>query len=656
MGTIQTTLILLILIVLSSVLQKYMPSISLPLFQILLGVLAGILPFGITIHLDTEVFMLLFIAPILFVDGKQISNRELWNFRNPILLMALGLVFSTVLICGPIITRLIPGLPLATAFALAAVLSPTDAVAVKAISNKIKLPHNIITIVEGESLLNDASGLVAFNFAIAAQLTGYFSIKDAALSFLYIAIGGALFGAVATYIINLFTSKLKAMGIEDATVYTLIQIITPFAVFLIAEELGLSGILAVVVCGIIISISRPKRFTTQEANINYISEGAWSTLLFVLNGLVFLLLGMELSNAFSKEVMNTQISTITDISYVLDISALLILIRYIWAYFFIGKDQGSRMRNSLLISLSGVRGALTLAACLSIPLTLHNGSPFPQRDLLLFISGGVIIVTLLIANIVLPLICPKTETDSRQLELAATKKVIQAAIDSIKSEMNDDNSQAAFSIITHYERLLSENSNNRTLKFASDEWRKEIEIFMTGLVAEKEEIKRLLENNTYNKEALLRIEHTLIVVQRRLERRGPVKGILPVFRHTSEPGSFLKRHKYLNQDEMVRVKRHTTKVAIEAIWDTVTPENENAAKRAIDHYLSILEVFNKSFLGEEGKAYADKKRQLQFSAIQTQKVKVQELLELGEISYTTAGQLRKNIGLEEAALFEEDVS
>ncbi|HBG13604.1 MAG TPA: sodium:proton antiporter, partial [Clostridium sp.] len=118
------------------------------------------------------------------------------------------------------------------------------------------------------------------------------------MSFLYIAIGGALFGAVATYIINLFTSKLKAMGIEDATVYTLIQIITPFAVFLIAEELGLSGILAVVVCGIIISISRPKRFTTQEANINYISEGAWSTLLFVLNGLVFLLLGMELSNAF----------------------------------------------------------------------------------------------------------------------------------------------------------------------------------------------------------------------------------------------------------------------------------------------------------------------------------------------------------------------
>lgn len=446
------------------------------------------------------------------------------------------------------------------------------------------------------------------------------------------------------------------MGIEDATVYTLIQIITPFAVFLIAEELGLSGILAVVVCGIIISISRPKRFTTQEANINYISEGAWSTLLFVLNGLVFLLLGMELSNAFSKEVMNTQISTITDISYVMDISALLILIRYIWAYFFIGKDQGSRMRNSLLISLSGVRGALTLAACLSIPLTLHNGSPFPQRDLLLFISGGVIIVTLLIANIVLPLICPKTETDSRQLELAATRKVIQAAIDSIKSEMNDDNSQAAFSIITHYERLLSENSNNRTLKFASDEWRKEIEIFMTGLVAEKEEIKRLLENNTYNKEALLRIEHTLIVVQRRLERRGPVKGILPVFRHMLEPGSFLKRHKYLNQDEMVRVKRHTTKVAIEAIWDTVTPENENAAKRAIDHYLSILEVFNKRFLGEEGKAYADKKRQLQFSAIQTQKVKVQELLELGEISYTTAGQLRKNIGLEEAALFEEDVS
>ncbi|WP_313154196.1 Na+/H+ antiporter [Lacrimispora sp.] len=654
METIQTILILLFLIVLSSIFHKCIPSISLPLFQITLGVLAGILPFGISFHLDTEVFMLLFIAPILFMDGRQISNRELWNFRKPILLMALGLVFSTILICGPIITLLIPGLPLAAAFALAAVISPTDAVAVKSISNKIKLPHNIITIVEGESLLNDASGLVAFNFAIMAQLTGTFSIKDVTLSFLYIAIGGALFGAIATYIINVFTEKLKAMGIEDATVYTLIQIITPFAVFLIAEELGLSGILAVVVCGIIISVNRPKRFTAQEANINFISEGAWSTLLFVLNGLVFLLLGIELSTAFNKEVMDTQISTFTDISYVLVISVLLILIRYIWAYFFIGKEQGKRMRNSLLISLSGVRGALTLAACLSIPLTLNNGSPFPRRDLILFISGGVIIVTLLIANIVLPVICPKTEADSRQLEADATKKVIQAAIDLIKSEMNDDNRQAAFSIIAHYERMLSENSNSRTLKFASVELRKEIEIFMTGLIAEKEEIKRLLETNTYKKEALLRIERTLDRVQSRLERRRSVKGLLSFFRH--KPGLFLKRQKYLYQDDMVLAKRHTTQVAINAIWKTVTPENEIVAKRAIDHYMSILEVFNKRFLGEEGKVYADKKRQLQLSAIQTQKAKVQELLEFGEISYTTAGQLRKNIGLEEAALFEEDVS
>jgi CPA1 family monovalent cation:H+ antiporter len=638
--TIQTIIMLLFFIVLSNILYKYIPRVSVPIFQILLGFLLGISPFGVNLHIETEIFMLVFIAPILFMDGKYISNRELLAFKKPILLMAFGLVLSTVFICGYSIYWLIPGLPLAASFALAAVLSPTDAVSVKALSQKIRLPHSVSTVVEGESLLNDVSGLIAFNFAIAAQLTGAFSIGGATLTFIYMAIGGAILGALASYFIAVFNSKLKRMGIEDAALFTLVQIMTPFVVFLLAEKLGFSGILAVVICGIISSLRLPKKISARETNIRLVSESTWSTFLLILNGLVFLLFGMQLPSTLGKIIMDSQISNITAIAYVLIITLILILFRFIWVYLI--NKEAPRARNALLTSLSGVRGAITLAACFSIPLTLYNGAPFPERDLILFISSGVIIMTLLIANIALPLICAKPDANHTQLITEARKKIMTSVIDFLENELNDQNQEAAYSLIAQYRRALFEEESSSNLRVIRLDYKDDADIIQLGLAAEKEELQRLLADKAFDEDVLHQIGHMLDLTLRRMEKNRRVPPRSPrQFR------SFLHQRRYSKPDEWARAKTQMIYAAIKTITAMTTPENAIAVKRVVNHYMSIIDIFNQHLSGEKGKKYAQIKQDLEFKILQTQKDAVQTLLETGEISYATANKLKKDIQLEE---------
>lgn len=201
-------LIFLVLIGISNIINRFLPFIPVPLIQIALGIGAAYIRGFHHVPLNPELFMVLFIAPLLFNDGKLTPRSELWKLRSNILLLALGLVFATVLIAGPFIHWLIPTIPLSAAFALAAILSPTDAVAVGSLSGRVKLPGKIMHLLEGEALMNDASGLVAFNFAIAATVTGYFSLTKAIGSFFVIAIGGIVVGALLGFLVIWFRMLL----------------------------------------------------------------------------------------------------------------------------------------------------------------------------------------------------------------------------------------------------------------------------------------------------------------------------------------------------------------------------------------------------------------------------------------------------------------
>ena len=648
METVIIILIMLCLIVLSYVLGRFVQKISIPLVQIFLGGLIGISPYAVHLRLETEIFLILFIAPLLFMDGKHISNHELWKYKKPILLLAFGLVFSTILICGYFIHWLLPAIPLAACFALAAILSPTDAVSVKAIANKVKMPHKLTTIVEGESLLNDASGLVAFKFAIAAQLTGIFSIQSIAISFVYVAIGGILIGIAVTYLIVFFTNRLHAIGIDDANVHTLIQLITPFLVFLIAEELELSGILAVVACGIVVSLGKPIIITTQEANIKFISEGAWSNLTFTLNGLVFLLLGIELPRIIQNRLRYTNESLLTDVTQVVAVYLVLVVIRFVWVYFLICREKQQHLKNTAIITLSGVRGAITLAACLSIPLMMDNGMLFPARDLILFISCGVIIFSLLVANIVLPIIAPKPNTAENKSEAIAMMQAIHSAITLLKSEMNEENRQAVYALITHYKGRLFKIADEVGMKKSRKLKKREIEIFKVGLSAEKEEILKLLNSDKFDKNVLLKVSKAIDYLESHLGRTFGFGSTL-IRWHLFRNLMYIRKG-VLSKDEFVRVKMHTTDAAIMAIKRIRTPENKEIVHLAIEHHRFILDLYSKIYAGDTTKRYEDEIKELEFRAKQAEKNCLQELSDSGEINHATLNKLRLNIEFEEVAL------
>ena len=247
-------------------------------------------------------------------------------------------------------------------------------------------------LIEGEGLMNDASGLVSFKFALAAAVTGTFSLFNATTNFLMVSIGGIIAGLVLEHILINFELWIRNLGMEDITVEMLLQILTPFIIYLISEEVfKVSGILAVVVAGMVYSLSS-KRLKSKNAKLNAVSENTWSVLVYVLNGFIFIIVGLQLPNIIKTAFYETSINTMGAIIDVLLITVALLVIRFLWVLFmykFGGKNSEEedkvKFHAAFLTSLSGVRGAVTLATVLSIPLTLENGQEFPERTLILFL-------------------------------------------------------------------------------------------------------------------------------------------------------------------------------------------------------------------------------------------------------------------------------
>lgn len=495
MHTVEAIFIMLALILLSYVIHTFVREVAVSLIQVGLGILYVLLPFSVRLNLETELFILIFIAPILFMDGKRFKSRELLSFKTPILYLVLGLVFVNVLVVGYAI-HLLLHLPLPVSFAMAAVLSPTDAVAVKAITSNIKLPHRVSSIIEGESMFNDASGVVAFNFAILAQITGIFNMRELVGSFISIAVGGLLIGILFAFAVNFCVYKLKCLGVDEPNFFTLLQLLTPFAVFIAAEHFHLSGILAVVACGKTLAILSPKLMTLGEASIRFASEGAWNIFLFMLSGLAFVLLGME-TPSILRDMMAEGFSPMTGLGYVLAVTALLIALRYVWVYLFMDDKEVGRAKNALLMALSGVRGVLTLAVCLSIPFTLIEGQVFVERSLILFVASGVIILSLIIANISLPFILRGEKEDELSDEAAAVK-TIKRSIKSIRQARTAQNGKTCDLLISYFEYMIDDllHKNRKAVHFnlkdCGSESQREVLRIGLGGGEKKQEVANLL--------------------------------------------------------------------------------------------------------------------------------------------------------------------
>jgi len=458
MQTAYTVLILLMLVSVSRLLGRLIP-LPLPLVQIAAGAVWAWPTLGLHVALDPELFLFLFLPPLLFSDGWRMPKREFWRLRGPILTLAVGLVLFTVVGAGYFIHWLLPTIPLPVAFALAAVLSPTDAVAVSAIAQN-RLPAPLMHMLQGEALMNDATGLVTFKFALVAAITGVFSLANASLTFVLVACGGLAIGVALSWLVGRLRSWMIARGWDDPATHVVFMLLLPFAAYVLAERLGASGILSAVAAGMMQSWLDllPRQTSTRLLN-----RSVWSLLEFAFNGLIFLLLGLQLPDII-KAVVHLEPTLWPALMYrCLDVVAIflvLLALRFIWVQSiwrlsgllrrWRGKGELTMVptaRSCWLLTVGGVRGAVTLAGVMSIPLLLNEGLDFPERDLLIFIAAGVILLSLVAACIALPLLLrgiQKGPDDAMRNEVReAWRRTAEAAIHALEAEDVVDGPQDA---------------------------------------------------------------------------------------------------------------------------------------------------------------------------------------------------------------------
>ena len=466
MDTFTLILCVLAAVVLSSFLSRFLPKISTPLVQIALGVLATYLPFFPDTELDPELFMVLFIAPLLYLEAHEIDKSALFKSLKISLSLAIGLAIATMVAVGFTVHTFWPAIPLAAAFALGAALGPTDAVAVSSLGKEAALTQRQLSVLKGESLFNDASGIVGFQFSILAAVTGVFSFGEAAGEFVVSFIGGTLFGLAVGLVVNWLFETIRSLGWETTTTRILMELFLPFLLYLAAEDIAhVSGILAVVACGLLIRFDHTG-IGPNVARTNIVSSSVWAVLSFSLNGAVFILLGMLLPDAMSRSWEDPGVSNPMLISVILLVALVVIAMRFLWvaAVLRVTKDQRTgrrrrmtpeRWRSAAVMTFGGPKGTITLSLMLTIPFFTAAGDLFPMRDELIFIASGVIIVTLLLANFLLPLIAPNRGTDDSHEITEITIDVLRRTVEELTQRITPENRRAVLMVIDSYTKRIT---------------------------------------------------------------------------------------------------------------------------------------------------------------------------------------------------------
>jgi len=379
--------------------------ISYPIFLVLGGLILSVVPGLPRIVIDPDLIFLIFLPPLLYQAAWETSWRDFWRWRRAITLLAFGLVFFTATIVAYLSKAMIAGFTLPLGFLLGGIISPPDAVAATSVLKGVKVPRRITSILEGESLINDASSLIVFRFALAAVISGTFGWQQAASSFLLVSGMGLAVGLIVGHGFYLIHRYLPT----TPSINTVLTFIAPYGMYLLAEEFHFSGVLAVVSGGLLMSARSHRVF---DADTRLQANSVWASVGFALNGLVFILIGLELPQVV--EGLGTY-SLWQAITYGLIVSVIVILIRLLWMYpaAFIPRWLSRSIRAAeaspgwqgpLVLGWAGMRGVVSLASALSVPLLLPAGQAFPQRNLMLFITFVVILITLVFQGLTLPLL------------------------------------------------------------------------------------------------------------------------------------------------------------------------------------------------------------------------------------------------------------
>ena len=700
-----TISVFITLVIIGSFLNKYIPRIPAALFQIILGFLVSYLAIPLHFEFESEAFMALIIAPLLFTDAYKASRSELWLYKKPIVYMAVGLVITTVVVVGYFINYIIPSISLGAAFALAAILSPTDAVAVKSITKGMKLPKGLMSILEGESLLNDAAGIVSFKIALASIITGTFSLSRSSREFFITAIGGMFLGIlIGLIVVSMKFVNRKFLNTEPS-IQVIIQVLLPVATYFIAEEFHLSGIIAVVFAGILLNFERYLRQGDSLDNQAVVSISYnQDTISYVLNGFVFVLLGYLLPGIFRNMITYPDLDVQTAMFYVVLITIALIITRFTFVYiFYISFPQHtfktsrniveffktkqldvgnySRFEYALITSLCGIHGTVTLATALMIPLTIGTtGDPFPLRNAILFIGSGVVLLSMIIGTIFLPLIIKVEDEEIEYINNARSivlNEVINELQEKYYNKLNTNSERMGYAVAIkklQEQQIYFCNNRRKLIKYINQ---------LSKLVrkAEQEKVNELLakyDNNrflkrvfevrdwrirklvTYSVYKQLFITLRLSSLERTFKRLLVVLNLIREAESDKNSNLYGKRlQKRLKENEKIRVQVQSFSKDMAEIIDTLTYnamdilEEQRTKKNSlsVDFLKNIYDNFDYTLYNVPSDSYIEESREFETEAIHMQKVRFKALRLERKIEHSEADKILRDLNYNEALLY-----
>ncbi|HCX1616433.1 TPA: sodium:proton antiporter [Staphylococcus aureus] len=675
MEIFETILIFIAVVILSSFVHTFIPKVPLAFIQIFLGMLLFITPIPVQFNFDSELFMVTMIAPLLFVEGVNVSRVHLRKYIKPVMMMALGLVITTVIGVGLFIHWIWPDLPIGAAFAIAAILCPTDAVAVQAITKGKVLPKGAMTILEGESLLNDAAGIISFKIAVGVLVTGAFSLVDAVQLFLIASIGGAVVGLLIGMALVRFRLTLMRRGYENINMFTIIQLLTPFVAYLIAELFHASGIIAAVVAGLVHGFERD-RIMQVRTQLQMSYNHTWNILGYVLNGFVFSILGFLVPEVIIKIIKTEPHNLIFLIGITIVVALAVYLFRFVWVYvlypyFYLAISPFQKMMTkndddnpttekppkrslyALIMTLCGVHGTISLAIALTLPYFLAGHHAFTYRNDLLFIASGMVIISLVVAQVLLPLLtkpAPKTVIGNMSFKVARIY-ILEQVIDYLNQKSTFETSFKYGNVIKEYHDKLAflktvekddENSKEleRLQKIAFNVETKTLE----SLVDEGQITNSVLENymryaertQVYRQASLIRRMIVLLrgaLLKRRVQTRVNSASSLSVTDNLMELN---KINKLVHYNVVSRLSKETTK------------DNTLEVGMVCDGYLMRIENLTPSNFFNS--ASEDTITKIKLNALREQRRILRELIDTDEVSEGTALKLREAINYDEMVI------
>lgn len=673
MEIFETILIFLAVVIVSSFVHTFIPKVPLAFIQIILGMILFILPVPVEFNFDSELFMLATIAPLLFVEGVNVSRVHLRRYIKPVMLMALGLVITTVIGVGLFIHLVWPDLPIGAAFAIAAILCPTDAPAVQAITQGKVLPKGAMTILEGESLLNDAAGIISFKIAVGVLVTGAFSLFEAIQQFLIASIGGAIVGLLIGILLVRLRLTLTRRGIENINMFVFLQLLTPFVTYLVAELFHASGIIAAVVAGLVHGFERD-RIAQTRTRLQLSYNHTWNILGYALNGFVFSILGFLVPEVIVKIIKSEPHNLLFLIGITLLVALAVYVFRFIWVYvlyplFYLSvspfqklmNDDGTNTKEkppkrsmyALIMTFCGVHGTISLAIALTLPYYLENHESFKYRNDLLFISSGMVILSLVIAQIILPFVtknAPQPKIGSMNFKEARIY-ILEHVIDYLNKRSSFETSYRYGNVIKEYHDKLTflksvekddENSKEleRLQRIAFNVETKTLE----KLADEGEITESMLENymrfaertQVYRQASLIRriiVGIRGLLLKRHIRTRTNAASSLSVTENLMELSKINKRVHYNVVSRLVKEANEDNKLEVGMICDGYLMRIDN---------LSPSNFFNTRS--------EDSITKIKLNALREQRRILTELISDEEITEATALKLREAINYDEMVI------